>query len=106
MWQINKNAEAQNVKSLQSGLRNEGVVGEILEQMKSPDGFKTSDYPIGGNYSEGIYYINEGNHRMAAALEYQAETGSSKYVNEFLKTGSWDNKAPKSRTYKFTVNTD
>ncbi|WP_155845825.1 ParB N-terminal domain-containing protein [Chryseobacterium gregarium] len=57
-------------------------------------------------YSEGVNYISEGNHRMAAALEYQAETRSSKYVNEFLKTGSWDNRTPKSKTYKFTVNTD
>ncbi len=99
-------AESQNIKSLQSGLRSEGTVGEILDKMKSKDGFNVSDYTIGGYYSEGVYYISEGNHRMAAALEYQAETGSSKYVNEFLKTGSWDNRTPKSKTYKFTVNTD
>lgn len=99
-------AEANNIKSMQSGLRSEQVVGEILDQMKSPEGFNTSKHSIGGYYSEGTYYINEGNHRMAAALEYQAQTGSSQYVKEFLNTGSWTKKAPQSKTYNFTVNKD
>jgi hypothetical protein len=43
---------------------------------------------------------------MPAALEYQAQTGNSLYVKQFFKSGKWDNKAPKGRTYKFTVNTD
>ncbi|WP_336719083.1 RHS repeat-associated core domain-containing protein, partial [Chryseobacterium mucoviscidosis] len=99
-------AEGRNIRSMQSGLRSEQVVGEILEQMKSPEGFDTSKYTIGGYYSEGTYYISEGNHRMAAALEYQSQTGNASYVKEFLKTGTWDNRAPKGKTYKFTVNTD
>uniref|UniRef100_UPI0023F2A20B RHS repeat-associated core domain-containing protein n=1 Tax=Chryseobacterium sp. TaxID=1871047 RepID=UPI0023F2A20B len=99
-------AEGRNIRSMQSGLRSEQVVGEILEQMKSPEGFDVSKHTIGGYYSEGTYYINEGNHRMAAALEYQAQTGSSQYVNEFLNTGSWTKKAPQSKTYNFTVKTD
>ncbi|SUX46392.1 DUF6443 domain-containing protein [Chryseobacterium indoltheticum] len=99
-------AEANNIRSMQSGLRSEQVVGEILDQMKSPGGFNTSKYSIGGYYSEGTYYINEGNHRMAAALEYQAQTGSSQYVKGLLNTGSWTKKAPQAQTYNFTVNTD
>ena len=91
-------AEASNIKSMQSGLRSEQIVGEILDQMKSPDGFNSSKYSIGGYYSESTDYISEGNHRMAAALEYQVQTGISKYVKEFLNTGSWTNKTPQSKT--------
>ncbi|UEQ77223.1 hypothetical protein J8N07_02650 [Chryseobacterium arthrosphaerae] len=65
-----------------------------------------SEYTIGGYYSQGTYYISEGNHRMAAALEYQSLTGDSKYVTEFLQTGSWTRKTPTAKTYNFKVNTD
>ncbi|WP_278495176.1 hypothetical protein [Chryseobacterium arthrosphaerae] len=43
---------------------------------------------------------------MAAALEYQSLTGDSKYVTEFLQTGSWTRKTPTAKTYNFKVNTD
>ncbi|WP_241330563.1 ParB N-terminal domain-containing protein [Chryseobacterium arthrosphaerae] len=65
-----------------------------------------SEYTIGGYYSQGTYYISEGNPRMAAALEYQSLTGDSKYVTEFLQTGSWTRKTPTAKTYNFKVNTD
>lgn len=99
-------AESKNIKSMQSGLRSEKVVGEILDKMKSPEGFDVSKHTIGGYSSEGTYYINEGNHRMAAGLQYQVETGSSMYVDKFLETGSWTPKTPTAKTYNFTTNTD
>ncbi|MEO4004942.1 hypothetical protein [Flavobacterium sp. CAU 1735] len=99
-------AESKNIKSMQSGLRSEKVVGEILDKMKSPEGFDVSKHTIGGYFSEGTYYINEGNHRMGAGLQYQVETGSSMYVDKFLETGSWTSKTPAAKTYKFTTNTD
>ncbi|WP_119792862.1 DUF6443 domain-containing protein [Flavobacterium anhuiense] len=99
-------AESKNIKSMQSGLRSEKVVGEILDKMKSTEGFDVSKHTIGGYSSEGTYYINEGNHRMAAGLQYQVETGSSAYVDKFLETGSWTPKTPPAKTYNFTTNTD
>ena len=92
---------------MQSGLRSEKVVGEILDKMKSPEGFDVSKYPIGGYLNEGTYYIGEGNHRMAAGLQYQVETGSSMYVDQLLKTGQWyTEKGPTAKTYNFSTNTD
>ncbi len=100
-------AESKNIKSMQSGLRSEKVVGEILDKMKSPEGFDVSKYPIGGYLNEGTYYIGEGNHRMAAGLQYQVETGSSMYVDQLLKTGQWyTEKGPTAKTYNFSTNTD
>lgn len=37
----------------------------------------------------GAYYVNDGNHRMVAALEIHRETGESAFALELLRYGEW-----------------
>lgn len=42
----------------------------------------------------GAYYINDGNHRMVAALEIEQETGDPWAVHALLEHGRWITQAP------------
>lgn len=39
--------------------------------------------------TKGNYYITEGHHRMAAALEIYKKTGDASYINKLLSNGKW-----------------
>jgi hypothetical protein len=64
---------------------------------------RPSSIPRIAGYKDGNrYIINEGNHRMTAALEYFKATGDSKYVNELLRTGIWHKPYANLRSYRMT----
>lgn len=44
----------------------------------------------------GIYYINEGHHRVNAALEILWDDGDAAPFHELLSQGKWDDGAPAS----------
>lgn len=52
--------------------------------------FKKPDNIIAGYVdAKGNYYITEGHHRMAAAMEIYKKTGDTSYVNKLLLNGKW-----------------
>lgn len=59
--------------------------------------FADPDGQIGGVLDpNGTYHIEDGQHRMAAALELFAETGDDRYVRLLLRWGRWEDlPAPK-----------
>lgn len=44
---------------------------------------------IGWRDDGGTYYLSEGHHRMAAAIELFRETGEDRFVAELLANGTW-----------------
>jgi hypothetical protein len=105
------------LESAQGGLREDGVgqLPTLIEDMIA--GKDVGDVPkgeVGSGPSSVIpkiagwrdgnrYVINEGNHRMTAALEYYRQTGDPKYVFKLLDTGLWAEGIPPSvKTYKMT----
>ena len=57
---------------------------------------------IAGWKSGNRYIINEGNHRMTAALELFKQTGDARYVMKLLQEGVWSSSPPPSGTVKMT----
>ena len=52
--------------------------------------FESPEGRIGGwKDAQGNYYIGEGHHRMAAAMEIFEETGNPSNVNRLLENGLW-----------------
>lgn len=54
--------------------------------------FKELNNRIGGYYQprNKIFYVAEGNHRLAAALEIAKETGNWSPAKKLLQNGNWD----------------
>ena len=101
---ISRIAERFKIKSMQNLLRKETTVLEILQKMRD-NKFDVIEDAIGGYKYQGIYYINEGNHRMTAAILYYIEKGDKKYINSFLegKYSNWDPRKPQRKTYDFPI---
>ena len=57
---------------------------------------------IGGWKIGNRYIVNEGNHRMTAALELYKASGDPKHVLQLLKEGNWTNRDPGVPTWKMT----
>ena len=52
--------------------------------------FKKPENIIAGYVdAKGNYYITEGHHRMAAAMEIYKKTGDASYINKLLSNGKW-----------------
>ena len=53
--------------------------------------FADPDCPIGGVLDpRGTYHVEDGHHRMVAALELWHVTGEDRYVRELLARGRWE----------------
>jgi len=73
------------------GLRNPASVDAIKADMRA-GAFRFSEPSgqIGGVLDpSGTYHVQEGHHRMVAALELYRETGDDRYVMELLLRGRW-----------------
>jgi len=88
----------------QKALRDRATVDQIEQDMKSGkfdwDGSKNildpgnPKYPLDGRVggwkdAQGNYYLGEGHHRMAAAMEHFEATGDATFVNKLLQHGDW-----------------
>ncbi|MBN3127176.1 DUF637 domain-containing protein [Pectobacterium brasiliense] len=80
-----------NIKSLQVGLREPHQIDFIKNDMQNGKYLYSDPKGIIAGFvdNNGRYYISEGNHRMAAALELYKETGDATFVNSLLKNGVW-----------------
>jgi len=83
-----------------------GILPEKVEQIddfkrRMRDGsFKYDDYrQISGLYHErsDTYFISEGHHRLAAALEIAQESGDWSFFNRLIKKGYWSKTDSKPR---------
>lgn len=79
------------IKSLQVGLRDPKLVSKIAGAMRTGTyEFKAARGIIAGFVdSKGIYYISEGNHRMAAAMKVFRESGNSGPIKQLIQNGRW-----------------
>ena len=89
------------VRGTQLGLRDWPLVDRIKADMKEGRyAFQERRGQIGGvRDRRGIYYVIEGHHRMAAAMELFHESGDATAVEELLRWGWWTDmeKAPSDR---------
>lgn len=85
------------IRSCQIGLRNPTLVDQIKADMRNGRfAFSEPRGQIGGWIdANGIFYVNDGNHRMAAALEIFREDGDSTHVLQLIRLGALD---PNGRT--------
>jgi hypothetical protein len=87
------------IRGTQIGLRAPAAVDRIKTDMLAGR-FPYHEWraQIGGyRDARGKYHIQEGHHRMVAALEILAETGNSTPVRELLRWGHWEG-VPKAPT--------
>lgn len=54
--------------------------------------FTSLEGRIGGHFHERqrVFYVGEGHHRLAAALEIAYETGNWTYFNKLIRYGDWE----------------
>ena len=85
--------------TLQGSLARPGSVDQIKADMmngtfrfESPEGRVT-----GWRDENGIYYINEGHHRINAALEVFWSTSDDVFLRQLLDNGRWRPGRPKMR---------
>jgi len=83
--------EPPELRGTQVGLRNESLVDKLKSDMQggsfkyqSPEG-RISGYID----SNGVRYVSEGHHRVAAAREILKETGNSGPLNNLVRNGNW-----------------
>ena len=85
------------LESAQPGL-SDAKIPQLLGLMKAM--LEGGNIPAIGGYKSGNrYVINEGNHRMAAALELFKQTGNPEYVYVLLRNGRWDPIPSNLQTY-------
>jgi len=79
------------IKGLQKGLRNPALVKDLVVAMKNGTfDFKAARGIIAGyKDAKGIYYVSEGHHRMAAAVEVFKKTGNAGPITKLLQNGRW-----------------
>lgn len=75
----------------QTGFREPGQIAQIKADMKAGTyRFGAPEGQIAGwRDAQGNYYLGEGHHRMAAAMEIFEETGDPSNVNRLLENGHW-----------------
>jgi filamentous hemagglutinin len=85
-------ARLRRIRGTQIGLRNPALVDAIKAAMRAGTfRFAEPAGRIAGVLDRsGTYHIQEGHHRMAAALELLRETGDDRYVAELLAWGVWE----------------
>jgi filamentous hemagglutinin len=91
-------ARLPRIRGTQFGLRNPANVEAIKADMRANRfRFSDSEGQIGGVLDpQGTYHIEDGQHRMVAALELYAESGDDRYVLMLLRWGRWEDlPAPK-----------
>jgi len=102
LTEISAEAELQGFKSLNSGI-DPAIVSEYYGQMMNG----TFNKPVGvaGFKWERIFYFNDGNHRMNAAIRYMLKTGDYKYMDILMENAKFDNLNPTNygKIYKFPV---
>jgi len=75
----------------QIGFRTPAIVDDIKTAMRAGQ----FDFQAGNNRIAGIrvlgnvYYVREGHHRMAAALELHREENDPQWVLELIRWGMW-----------------
>src|SRR5262245_43975887 len=87
------------IRGTQIGLRNPLLVEAIKADMRTARyRYSAPEGRIGGVLDpNGTYHVEDGHHRMVAALELYHETGDAQYVRELLAAGRWENLlAPRS----------
>src|SRR5437588_191570 len=79
------------IRSCQIGLQKPAQIDQIKADMRASRFYYSEPRAIiaGWRDSRGTYYINDGNHRMAAALELFRETGNAEFVLSLLRWGRW-----------------
>ena len=79
------------IRSCQIGLRNPAQVDQIKADLVAGRfAFSEPRARIAGwRDANGIYYVNDGNHRKVAALELFRETGNPEFVLALLQWGRW-----------------
>jgi filamentous hemagglutinin len=91
-------ARLPRIRGTQIGLRHPANVDAIKADMRAGR-FRFSDPGgrIGGVLDpHGTYHVEEGHHRMVAALELHAGTGDDRSVELLLRWGRWEDRpAPK-----------
>lgn len=80
------------IRGTQVGLRNPASVNAIKADMVAGRfRFTDPDGRIGGVLDlNGTYHVEDGHHRMVAALEVWHATGDDRYVRELLAHGRWE----------------
>ncbi len=79
------------IRSCQIGLRNPALVDQIKADMQAGRyAFSEPRGQIAGwRDARGTFYVNDGNHRMVAALELFRETGNPEFVLDLLRSCRW-----------------
>lgn len=79
------------IKGLQIGLRNPQLVKALIEAMKNGTYEYTAARGIISGFvdAKGVYYISEGHHRVAAAMEILKTTGDSGPLVQLMNNGVW-----------------
>ena len=80
-----------NIRGTQIGFRNPKQIEQIKADMLSGK-YEYSEMrgQIGGWFdSNGNFYVGEGHHRMAAAMEIFKETGDDTHIKKLLEKGLW-----------------
>jgi hypothetical protein len=81
-----------SLKSMQVGLSFPSKVDFFKKAFLSttePYDFLQKENKIGGYIYQGHYVINEGNHRMSAAIEIYRETGNAIPLESLIRNGNW-----------------
>jgi len=89
------------IRSMTQNKLRKGSVENIPGIIESMLHGKPIDY-IAGFRSGNTYWINEGHHRMTAALEIYNKTGDASHVNKLLQEGNWKTGTP-SLDYQMTL---
>ena len=90
------------LKSMQPGLRGDKIwqIPGLIKSMETG----TAIPRIGGYKQGSTYYIGEGNHRVAAALEFYSKTGNPGPLMNLLNAGKMDPGVPSQASYDMTGN--
>src|SRR5262245_326295 len=79
------------IRGTQIGLKNPALVDQIKASMRAGK-FPYDELRcriVGIKDLDGIYYVKEGHHRMAAAMELYKELKDSSFVRNLLTSGDW-----------------